>query len=63
MALREYHRPEDPKSVSQLLRRRTQPTTKAMYLSPRPIGMHKRNWESAVGLSNLELNFIQQEFK
>ena len=60
MALREYHRPKDPKSAADLLHR-TQPTTRAFYLSPRPIALHKRNWEAAVDLSNLELDLIQTE--
>ena len=60
MALREYHRPKEPKSASQLLRR-TQPITIAIYLSPRPSALHNRKWEAAVDLSNLGLDRIQTE--
>ena len=60
MSLHEYHRPTDPESTSALLRS-GEADARPIYVSPRPTALHEQNWEAAVDLSRLGLDFIQQD--
>lgn len=60
MSLHEYHRPTEHKKAAALLRRK-EPTTLPIYLGPRPTALHERNWDSAVDLSRLGIDFIKQD--
>ncbi len=60
MTLHEYHRPTDPESASALLRSGAT-DARPIYVGPRPTTLHEQNWEAAVDLSQLGLDFIQQD--
>lgn len=60
MSLHEYHRPTNREATSALLRR-AEVTTLPIYLGPRPTALHERNWDSAVDLSRLGIDFIKED--
>ena len=60
MSLHEYHRPTDPESATALLRSE-ETDAWPIYVGPRPTTLHEQNWEAAVDLSQLGLDFIQQD--